>query len=195
MKRTRFTILELIIVVGIIAVLSTFLIPLFKNTQSKALKDVTFQEMKKIQRAFIRLNDDCLLTGSALEECEKYGLWVLFQREHPVLTGKNLQNYDPERGKGWLGKYMVSEGVVRIDPTLDGQKEGTGAGSVVIPVVKDSYGGYYRVLIPDGERKVKVVLVCAGPDGVLDTTSFSKDSDGDITAVGDDVVMRLLPSE
>jgi competence protein ComGC len=193
-KRVKiFTILELIIVVSIISVLAAFLIPLLSDTESKALNDAEFDEMKKIQTAFIRLNQDCLLNDSELSECEKFGLWPLFQREHPLDSSKDLKAFDPERGKGWLGKYIAIEETRKINSTLDGQPESTAGTAVEVPVLKDPYGGYYRVLIPQGEAKIKLVVVCTGQDRELDTLSSSKNSDGNIESQGDDTVMRLLP--
>ena len=104
----KFTILELIITVSIIAVLASFLVPLLSDTESKAVNDAVFDEMKKIQSAFIRLNNDCILDDTVLTECKKYGLWPLFQSEHPADQTKDLNVFDPEKGKGWLGKYIVS---------------------------------------------------------------------------------------
>ena len=192
-REINFTILELIIVVSIIAVLASFLIPLLSDTESKALNDTVSDEMKKIQRAYLRLNQDYLLSDSEVSECKKYGLWPLLQREHPADSSKDLNVFDPEKGKGWLGKYIVLEESIKIDSTLDGQPESSSGTAVEVPVIKDPYGGYYRVLIPPGGSKDKLVIVCTGPDLVLNTSSLSTDSDGNIEAQGDDRIMKLLP--
>ena len=193
LKRRCFSLIELVLVISIIAITASFVIPLLNGTQEKAYQDTVTQEMKEIQKAFGNLNRDCLLSKSNLLECVKYGLWGLFTKKHPVDSNKDLEDFSPDRMRGWRGKYMSFEDTVRINPLLNGQPESTGVSSVAIMVIKDPYGGYYRVLGVSPFDESKVFLVCTGLDKKLDTVSTNKDSDGNIIALGDDKVLNLIP--
>ena len=193
LKRKGFSLIELVLVISIIAITASFVIPLLNGTQEKAYQDTVTQEMKEIQKAFGNLNRDCLLSKSNLQECVKYGLWGLFTRKHPADSNKDLEAYSPERMRGWRGKYMSFEDTVRIDPSSDGQQESTDASAVEVMVIKDPYGGYYRVLGVTPFDESKLFLVCTGLDNKLDTVSSNKDADGNIIALGDDKVIKLIP--
>lgn len=251
LKRKSFSLIELLIVIGILGALSALILPMFHDTEKEAKDTVARNQMKDIQRAFGRFQSDLLAelaktdmdgeeaTNYYLEDIARYGLWPLFVRNHPVLTEetywtankfKSYPEYDPEKQSGWRGQYLEYDGVMQIAaPVLQynytgsgdsltvtnagGQTEGS---SCKIPVIRDPYGGYYRVLCPEarttdgnalsrGERLKRMVIVCTGPNRILETTtdSFLPADDesyvksinaDDIAAQGDDIVIRLIPT-
>ena len=194
-SESGFTLVELVLVVVIIAVAASFLVPILGGVESRSVSEVTVYEMGRVRQAFAKLDSDCLLSDSQLSDIAEYGLWPLFRKEHPADSAKNLLEFDPDGNRGWRGPYAREEGEVEIDSGSDGQSAPSPSGSgVVVPVLRDPYSGYYRVLIPRGGEPARLVLVCCGPDGVLDTTPDDKDSNGDIEARGDDDVVRLLPT-
>ena len=145
--------------------------------------------MRNIRQAFNRFDSDCVLTDERLEDIADYGLWPLMTRTHPN-GGDNYFEYDYEKGKGWRGPYIEREGEMNINNSLEGQPDGT----VAVPVINDPYGGYYRVIIPSGESAKKIVLVCTGKNGILETASSDKHAaTGNLEAQGDDTVLMLLP--
>ena len=190
--RNGFTLMELVLAVSILAVLAAFIVPTLSKVSQKARSDVVAYEMGKLRDAFRKLDGDCVLSDSQLEDIAGYGLWPLARIEHPADSSKNIPSYAPARRRGWRGPYAVEEGEEKIDPNSDGQAaSGTGTR---VPVFRDPYSGYYRVLIPRGGNPGRLVLVCTGPDGVLDTTPDDLDANGDVVAKGDDKVERLAPS-
>lgn len=229
MKKRYFSLIELLIVVGILGALSALILPMFHDTEKEAKDTVARTKMKDIQRAFGRFHADMLNemrkknasdSNPYLEDIALYGLWPLFVRNHPVLSSGEAAvypAYDAERRFGWRGQYLEYDGVTQIAaPTLTSAQN---AGSDCrIPVLRDPYGGYYRVLCPAMrsksaggnelelfERLKRMVIVCTGPNKILDTASDSfidKDDEkyiqslngDDITAQGDDIVMRLIPT-
>lgn len=231
MRKQNFSLIELLIVVGIMGALTALILPIFYDTEKEAKATVARSKMKDIQRAFGRFYADLLpelrkqeadgtdVTNLALEDIALYGLWPLFNRNHPVLT-KSYSTYDPETHFGWHGQYVECDGVVTIGaPTLNGaQTAGTGASTdCKIPVLRDPYGGYYRILCPDArtdgggnalsrlERLKRMVIICTGPNRKLETSSnnfipttdadYIKNINGDdIVSGGDDIVMRLIPT-
>lgn len=240
MKKNNLSLIELLLVTSILGVLVSLVLPEFRNVSTEAKAEAARLEMHKIQRAFQRFYADVLpvmkvnndvvgktkSTNKYLHDIALYGLWPLLMKSHP----NNLFSYSSysfESGFGSRAPYLEAEGVVEIaDPkityTFSGGEFGgqaTGNSGIKIPVIKDPYGGYYRVLCPetrsvgDGgsnlvqeyKRLQRLVLVCTGPNLKLDTAtssfidkddvSYIRDLNGDdIVAQGDDIVIRLLPT-
>ncbi len=202
-KRKPFSLIELLIVVAILGVLVTLVLPNFSNVQDDAREKVMKTEMQDIQAAFGRFSSDTGVQSSTtkLTDISDYGLWPLMSQTHPnsAVTTIIYPDYDAETGIGRRGPYLAKEGKITMDAsdlaTKPGQAEDAApTTSVTIPVVKDPYGGYYRVLMPSSgsDKEKRIALVCTGPDKTLDTTR-APDSNGDIAKGDDDTVIRLLP--
>ncbi len=247
MKHQHFSLIELLIVIGILGALMTLVLPGFNDTSEESKEKVAKAEMREIQKAFQRFSADVILraeTGdkadlgnSKLYDIALYGLWPLLSEVHPVLSSSSedyikYDAYDAESGLGRRAPYLEQEGLVQIFPvtidenhssssacgqesrivTEDNEEENATGTDRRIPVVKDPYGGYYRVLCPsarvdaDGhnlsifKRLQRMVLVCTGPNRKLETfpNSFNTDDPhpseaDDIVAQGDDIVIKLFP--
>lgn len=226
MYRKNFSLIELLIVIGILGALLTLVLPGFNDTGEEAKGKVARTEMREIQQAFQRFAADVVFrkesddSNQYLEDVALYGLWPLLWQSHPnsAVTGINYKDYDSDTGIGRRGPYLDEEGLVKITAPTDlatspGQVTDD-SGTIKIPVIKDPYGGYYRVLCPaartDGgnslsefKRLQKLVLVCTGPDRTLDTgvdsfletthDDYTSANADDIVAQGDDLVIRLMP--
>jgi type II secretory pathway pseudopilin PulG len=251
--RRNFSLIELLIVIGILGALLTLVLPGFNDTGEEAKDKVAKAEMREIQKAFQRFSVDVIFRSEArpelnglaatsasnkkLYDIALYGLWPLLCDVHPVLSSTadgyvSYDAYDSETGLGRRGPYLEQEGLVQIFPvsitnaytsTLACGQESkiignddtatTASGTDRrVPVIKDPYGGYYRVLCPEARtdsdghdlpefrRLQKMVLVCTGPNRKLETfpnsfetTDPHPSTADDIIAQGDDIVMRLMP--
>lgn len=191
-SRRGFSLLELMIVVVLATALLILVSTQVKYTEKEALEAVRNKEMADIQVAFQTVYDDCVLTGTHLQDIAQYGVWPIFSRTHPD-GGTDCDAYDADKDTGWRGPYGQAETQKSIDPASVGQVELTGAGAALVSVFLDPYGGYYRVIMPDvgATREGRLVLVCTGPDGVLNTLETAVG--GYVEASGDDTILRLLP--
>ena len=193
--RNNFSLIELLIVIGILGALVALVLPTLNTAEINARKTVADKEMADICKMFSKMYGDCALPNTDLANIAKDGLWILMQRTQP--TGCNLadQNeYDYDKGHGWRGPYVQKEGERSIDvSSADGQET---AGGITVPVIHDPYHEkgesdkhYYRVMIPTGAGNEKyIALVCVGSNGELESAGVDE-----VTAGGDDTVMRLLP--
>ncbi|MFA6814754.1 MAG: type II secretion system protein [Lentisphaeria bacterium] len=248
-----FSLIELLIVIGILGSLLTLVLPGFNDTSDDAKDKVAKTEMREVQKAFQRFCSDMVLRSEArpalnglaaetasnkkLYDIALYGLWPLLCDVHPVLSSDDdgylfYDAYDADTAIGRRAPYLEQEGLVAIfsvtiteahSSALSCGQENKilaedGSVSVApdfsrrVPVVKDPYGGYYRVLCPvartdsyghdllEFRRLQKMVLVCTGPNQKLETFPDSFDVDDphpsvadEIIAGGDDLIVRLMP--
>lgn len=242
-KRVHFSLIELLIVVGILGALTGLILPSFYQANDDAKEKIALNEMHEIQRAFQRFYSDTLNqmrikesyngtdhTNRYLQDIALYGLWPLLIETHPnaALAETILYDlYQVETGFGHRVPYIEMEGIVEIgnpsmifqkESDLGGQGESDSGESSKIPVIKDPYGGYYRVLCPEArldskggnnlhenKRLLRMVLVCTGPNQKLETytnsfiettaDNYIKTINGDnLKAQGDDIIVRLLPT-
>ncbi len=144
----NFSLIELLIVVGILGALSALILPMFHDTEKEARNTVARSKMKDIQWAFSRFQADMLVelrktvddggdvTNLYLEDIARYGLWPLFVRSHPVMTEgddwgtdifKKYELYNGDTGFGWRGQYLEYDGIVSVAaPSLVYSYEGSG---------------------------------------------------------------------
>ncbi len=210
MKKQNFSLIELLIVIGILGALVSLVLPGFSDTADHAKDKAAATEMREIQESFRRFAEDTRLKNSNddMYDIICYGLWPLTNETHPLGVDDapvTYSEYDSSTGTGRRGPYLrrEDEKSIATSPTNVGQVYDEG-GTVTIPVIKDPYGGYYRVMCPeitgseiDTERQKKyrkMVLICTGPDCDLDTSASNVDDDtGEIEAQSDDIVIRLMP--
>lgn len=210
MQKKYFSLIELLVVIGILGALCSLMLPGFGDAQEDAKKKVVMTEMREAQAAFRRFASDVMLKNNItkMEDILKFGIWPLMKKSHPNSTDSpHYDNYVSETGIGRRGPYLHKEWHIKIaddSPVDGGQTEVSSGDTVEIPVIKDPYGGYYRVICPaleestGDDRKEKLrrmVLVCTGPDKNLDTPNTDLDDDDDIKCPADcdDKVVRLMP--
>ncbi|QSH41209.1 type II secretion system protein [Lentisphaerota bacterium ZTH] len=204
----QFSLIELLVVIGILGALCTLVLPGFEGAEQDAREKVALTEMRDIQSTFRKFAMDTRLKSSTdkMRDMVNFGLWPLLVETQPANIAVNIAyaDYDPEYEIGRRGPYLHNEGFVNTAAATNnsGQPEQIG-GTVKIPVLKDPYGGYYRVICPefdavnDSEQLLRkklcrMVLVCTGSDCQLDT-SASDIEDNNIKAQGDDRLVRLMP--
>ncbi|MDD5727469.1 MAG: hypothetical protein PHV59_02795, partial [Victivallales bacterium] len=182
------------------------IIPSFNNTNEDAKEQVTITEMREIQNSFRQFAADVMLKNNSekMENILQYGLWPLLKESAPE-GSVTYSDYAAETAIGRRGPYLRAEGQITIasGPTTGGQAHVDG-GAVTIPIMKDPYGGYYRVMCPDitgvtddtvkKDKLRRMVLVCTGPDKTLDTLNTEQEDDDIKVPDGkDDKVIRLMP--
>jgi type II secretory pathway pseudopilin PulG len=216
MRRQNFSLIELLVVIGILGALVSLVLPGFSSATDDSREKVAIAEMREIQQAFRRFASDTRLENDkdAMEDIVKYGLWPLIKEEHPDSSATvSYNDYNTDTGIGRRGPYLQREGeLVTISTTFGDDYEGvgqaevsSGADTANIPVIRDPYGNHYRVICPeiasgdsDAEVKAKLkkmVLVYTGTNGNLNASNATADLDdnGDIKKSNDDVVIRLMP--
>lgn len=169
-----FTLMELLIVIGLLGALTALVLPRLRVTKSWAVEEsMVPAEMMEIRRAYAAFQADCLPTVADKTNFARSGLAILMTTN---LTGAaNLTfplDFDPARGKGWRGPYLQREGERTVYLHEEGQpRTGSGA-TATIPVIHDprhEMGGggegeyYYRVIRQTNE----LFLVYVGEDGSL----------------------------
>ncbi len=158
-----FTLMELLIVIGLLAALATLVMSGLEFTRTEALDDSLVQkELSDLQRVFQRFVADCVPQQSDYKLIAKYGLAPLMQYDD-FLDGSDtwsFNEWDRDRRKGWRGPYAdyETEELVNITldahgiPTTPGQERAAGGSAVPVictPYVHDDDGfdgGYYRVI-------------------------------------------------
>jgi prepilin-type N-terminal cleavage/methylation domain-containing protein len=169
-----FTLVELLIVIGLLGALSALALPRLHVTKSWAVDEsMAPAEMMEIRRAYAAFQADCLPTFADKTNFARSGLAILMTTN---LTGAaDLTfplEYDPARGKGWRGPYLQREGERTVFLHEEGQPTSGSGATATIPVVHDPRHGmggggmdgyYYRVIRQTNE----LYVVYVGEDGSL----------------------------
>ncbi|MDO4583780.1 MAG: type II secretion system protein [Planctomycetia bacterium] len=163
-KRNGFTLIELLIVIGLLAALASVFFSHFTGTREEVAHDPIVQkELSDIQRAFHRMAVDCVLQREThYLKIAQYGLAPLManslRTDGTDNTNWQFETWDNERGRGWRGPYLSSEGYRNIDSASIGQK--SGSRTERIPVLTSPHSEsetdrhYYRVLAVDRDGKI-----------------------------------------
>lgn len=189
--RHVFTLIELLIVIGLLGALTTLVLPSFGGLREESMEKVVKKEMADIQEAFQRFRADCVPQTSDYKAITLYGLEIL--AEYDDSRGWTFPDgWDPDRGKGWRGPYLQAEGTETVDVSATGgladnpgqPMDGSGTD---IPVVYTPFegnsdgqpGDYYRV-IPElndaGDKVEKLWLVFPSQSGELPDNPGELDS-------------------
>ena len=165
-ERNGFTLIELLITIGILGALAAVLLTSFSTDREELLdSSIVQKELADIQRAFQRMNSDCVLKQDDYKLISRYGLAVLMQS---TFLGK----WDADKGKGWRGPYLEMESRRFVNTTtvspagISTAGQFLDSGGIEIPVLctpyaeGDSDGNYYRV----------IPTVDWGPDEKFNTT-------------------------
>jgi len=175
--RLPFTLLELLIVIGMLGALAALILPHLAVAKTEAFDPMVQTEMQDIRIAFQRFYNDVMPDETQLDLFRKYGLAPLMQSELPGIY--KFAGWDSDRCRGWRGPYLESEGTRMIDANSDGQAPAESG--ISIPVILDPYtktdsdSRYYRVLCGKKDALTyapdKLALVFIGIENdVLNTT-------------------------
>jgi len=191
-QASGFTLIELLIVIGLLGALASLALPRLTVQKTWALDtSIAPSEMMEIRRAYAAFQADCMPTKTDKAELSTYGLEILVSTNRWSSSWADTwsfpERFDPDRGKGWRGPYLRSEGTRIVHMNEPGQPtDGDSAPTTAIPVVHDprgegADGHYYRVLHePNGDH---LALVFVGENGNLEcepnpeatsTTDFHK---------------------
>ncbi len=205
-QRRAFTLIELLIVIGLLGALAALMLPTFRMRRVESLGQIVDHDMAEIRRAFRRFYGDAVLLENDLEMVRRWGLGCLAERPDGTHEGWVVPDFDMQKRRGWRGPYLAPEGRRHIDGDEDAI--GQPAGAVEVPVVEDPFsasdsdGHYYRVVAPvdtDGNYVYhEMLLVCVGANGRLDIAlpvlAAGETLDPDLLVDGtDDTTVRLCP--
>jgi prepilin-type N-terminal cleavage/methylation domain-containing protein len=184
--RDAFTLIELLIVIGLLGALVALVLPRFTARKSWALDEsMAPSEMMEIRRSYAAFQADCLPNGDDRDEIARYGLAILMSTN---LWDSNWNtvwsfpaSFDPRRGKGWRGPYLQEEGRRTVYIDQEGQPLSGAGATNAIPVICDPRYAADRADALSAERFYRVVmqtntlyLVYLGEDGILDTADDLK---------------------
>jgi len=193
MRRSNFTLVELIVVIAIIAVVGAGISVLYTATIAKTARDqMTLYEMHQIKKAFSRFHTENYLAlhkplnnhlGGIIPDkmvyFAKYGLWFLLQNSidisgHP--DRMKFENYEPIKGMGWSGPYIDhGSSAMKYD---DGEMKWLPKTALVIdtvnfPQVFDLSEKFYQVLFLDyiynSRQYRRLLLVCSRTKSLIAT--------------------------
>lgn len=204
-QRGGLTMLELMVVLGVLLVLSTLVIPVIGSRMEQSQELATASSLQRIRD---------MLVDTYLDDLDNLprpgiGAQQAGRPDHPQLaylfinplthldgdatTRDHDVTFDPISRRGWRGPYLLHQGdgfVYSIDP---GPGFGLRYGQSGDPAVLDGWGNpivLQEPVVPgmsDYERRRHARLVSAGPNGVIDTDPdqlFPTDT-------GDDLVLFL----
>lgn len=193
--RAGFTLIELLIVIGLLAALAALVLTSLSTDREEVLDSTIVQkELADIQRAFHRMNADCVLQQNDYKLISRYGLAILI-KDCGYLIAPDAWSFpsgwSAERGKGWRGPYIQQEGKRDIDTSANGddigvtaQQLGTGT---TVPVICTPYaaddeyaadGHYYRVIPElDPNDTLRIIQLWAIDPDCPFTLAVSTDAD------------------
>jgi prepilin-type N-terminal cleavage/methylation domain-containing protein len=169
MKKNSFTLVELLVVVSIIAVISTGVMVSYGPLKKDAINQMTHHGMSEIKKAFIRFNEDnSRVLNNSLKEYDgttdigkmeffaKYGLWPLVRRRiingdpGTVRFGDVFDKYDSATNRGWHGPYLDAPKLFEFendDPVMVDT-------TIAINTPENEIGGQKLTLDPDDGAEV-----------------------------------------
>ncbi|MBA4373810.1 MAG: hypothetical protein C0402_13240 [Thermodesulfovibrio sp.] len=171
-KQSGFTLIEVIVVAGIIAVLAGILVPIIFKEIDESKKTRAMADAKSISTALMVLKKDT-------------GQWPISDtctNTITMLAGAGLDptafagGWDPS-SKNTIGNYITTDD--------NGCWPGTWKGPYMATVTQDPWGNAYVINAADFLTANPVWVLSAGPDGKIDTATNSA------ALVGDDIGIQL----
>jgi len=146
-SRSGFTLLELLIVIGLLAALVGLVLPQFGGTRAEARDQMRVAEMHAIHEAFLRFYGDVMPTDVQLTSLTNWHFAPLLARTNAAYA---YQEWDPIRNRGWRGPYMHTEGIW------------TNAAGHVLPGLFDPAGALYRIAQTNAADPRSLVITLEG---------------------------------
>jgi type II secretory pathway pseudopilin PulG len=156
-KNIAFTLIELLITIGLLALIVMIIIPTFTGTQSDAIEPIIQTELSEIQRAFFRLKNDCKLQQQDYNKIAQYGVALLLQNN---FDGADLlASWDSDRQRGWRGPYLNPEGEQEININSIGQQKGiTKIPAILAPTQINNESEYYRIIATKKINNIDTII-------------------------------------
>ena len=177
-SRNGFTLVELVVVLSILAAVSSLMVPLFTGTVQDAATTATRRTLIAARDAMCRYWADTKhvpLDGVTTTAAEADRLQIRWLLLNPA-TGDTSQDFSPNTRIGWRGPYIANA---------------TG-GSAASPALVDAWNK--AVVAQDVAPAVSprdVRIVSGGPDGVIDIPAATATSALTAADVGDDVYVAF----
>lgn len=175
--RLALTLLELIVVLSVVAALSSITIPLCNNQLISASETATRATLAESQRALQQYWKDTkflLLDGVATEASENERFDIVWLFHNPV-TGDSNRSFDKNTGLGWNGPYQL------------GATINTGQTGLV-----DAWNRPLEVHYVNPAESLKDVrIVSAGENGVIDIPANVATSALTPSSIGDDLYVAV----
>jgi general secretion pathway protein G len=177
-RQGGFTLVEVIVVAGIIAILAGILVPLILKEIDEARITRAYADIRTISTAMLVLKKD---TGS----------WPVSASCNPAITMLSNGDLPAFAGTGWdttMG-YGYDQKLIN-DADNDNCWPKTFKGPYIAYVSDDPWGKSYvtnaDAFVSAASPKPSVWILSAGPDGTVQTSST------DDTTQGDDIGLRVL---
>ncbi|HVY60785.1 MAG TPA: prepilin-type N-terminal cleavage/methylation domain-containing protein [Planctomycetota bacterium] len=208
--RAGFTLVEIVVVIGILVVLAGVVVASLGGVQDHVQLDLARAEMAAIRGAILRFEaDNGSMTAARPARASPADFLFLFAQ--PADAG--YAGWSADRGRGWRGPYLTSggEGAVTVGDGIDGSGSGSEAASTGVvevaagiadPFVRPPDGSVYvwstgvagqpagergrPYLLLDAGDRAKARLVSFGPDGVYDGDAGAAEA-----GAGDDLVLHI----
>ena len=177
-SRNGLTLIELVVVLSILAAVSSLMVPLFTGTMQDAVDTATRRTLLIARDAMCRYWADTKhvpLDGVTTVATEADRLQIRWLLLNPV-TGDTTQDFLPNTRIGWRGPYVASA---------------TG-GSAASPALVDAWNR--AVVVQDvapAAQPRDVRIVSGGPDGAVDIPAATATSALTAADVGDDVYVAF----
>lgn len=176
-SRTAVTLLEVVVVLGLLVSLAGVMIPLCSDQLATASRATTQASLVEVQKAIqLYWHDTKLIEldgiATSAAESDRFN-WIWLFR-NPV-TNDSSTNYNPSQRIGWNGPYLVASNL---------QSSG--------PILVDAWNNNLVIQYVNPASSSKDVrIVSPGPNGVIETSSSTATSLLTSDSIGDDLYVAI----
>jgi len=170
-KREKgFTLIEVIVVAGIIAILAGILVPMIFKEIDEARITRANADMKSIQTAIMIFRKDTGKWPTLSDDCTT-PITLLAGKGNPPSNDINSLGYDTSASKSFNDYLQTNNGCYQ-----------NWKGPYMADVTADPWGGTYYINAKQFSFPTESVwIISAGPNGILETPA------GNLTVAGDDI--------
>ena len=171
-KQRGFTILELLVVVGILAIVGGSVITFYGGgnvgIRGDTLSTVANQQMQVLRNALLAYRTDIGgLPGSASQPVmitSPVDISFLIQKRAVVNISNGINDWSPDYETGWRGPYLSTQNIAYVDVGDMWQADG-------------DHGPHF---VKDGQKRYQMALADPYESGAVQPISVSNDGDSDL---------------